>query len=43
MGLAIGEFLNPRVSHRAARVAVIAIAYVGGAAALVDGLLDLAG
>jgi uncharacterized membrane protein YfcA len=43
VGLAIGEFLNPRVSHRVARVAVIAIAYVGGAAALVDGLLDLAG
>ena len=37
------KFLSPRISHRAARVAVIAIAYVGGAAALVDGLLDLAG
>ena len=43
VGLAIGEFLSPRISHRVARIAVIAIAYVGGAAALVDGLVDLAG
>ncbi|MCD2441192.1 sulfite exporter TauE/SafE family protein [Agromyces sp. SYSU K20354] len=43
VGLALGEFLNPRISHRAARLSVIAIAYVGGAAALADGLIDLAG
>ncbi len=43
VGLALGEVLTRRISHRAARIAVIAIAYVGGAAALVDGLLDLAG
>ncbi|GAA1797886.1 sulfite exporter TauE/SafE family protein [Agromyces neolithicus] len=43
VGLVIGEFLSPRVSHRVARIAVIAIAYVGGVAALVDGLVDLAG
>jgi uncharacterized membrane protein YfcA len=42
-GLVLGELLAPRVGHRAARIAVIAIAYLGGAAALIDGLLDLAG
>ncbi|MCD5345752.1 sulfite exporter TauE/SafE family protein [Agromyces sp. H3Y2-19a] len=43
VGLLIGEWLAPRVSHRAARLAVVVIAYVGGAAALVDGVLELLG
>ncbi|WP_350348652.1 sulfite exporter TauE/SafE family protein [Agromyces sp. G08B096] len=40
-GLLIGELLAPRVPHRAARVAVITIAYLGGAAALIDGAMEL--
>jgi uncharacterized membrane protein YfcA len=43
VGLLIGEWLAPRVSHRTARLAVVVIAYVGGAAALVDGVLELLG
>lgn len=42
VGLLIGELAHRHVSHRAARVAVIVIAYAGGTAALVDGALDLA-
>ncbi|MFF2275997.1 TSUP family transporter [Agromyces sp. NPDC058126] len=41
VGLVAGEWLAPRVGHRAARAAVIVIAYLGGAAALVDGAIDL--
>ena len=40
-GLGLGEMLHTRVSHRAARTAVIAIAYLGGAAAMIDGALKL--
>ncbi|UOQ87784.1 sulfite exporter TauE/SafE family protein [Agromyces endophyticus] len=43
VGLLIGEWLSPRVSHRVARLAVIVIAYLGGTAALVDGALELLG
>ncbi|GGR20090.1 TSUP family transporter [Agromyces mediolanus] len=43
VGLVLGELLHTRISHRAARIAVIAIAYLGGAAALVDGALELLG
>jgi uncharacterized protein len=42
-GLAAGEFLYPKVGHRAARAAVIVIAYLGGAAAVIDGAFELAG
>ena len=42
-GLGAGELLHARVSHVVARVAVIVIAYLGGAAAVIDGALDLAG
>lgn len=41
-GLGLGELLHTRISHRAARIAVIWIAYLGGAAAMVDGALKLA-
>lgn len=40
-GLGLGELLHTRVSHRAARSAVIVIAYLGGAAAMIDGALKL--
>lgn len=43
VGLGLGELLAPRIGHGAARVAVIAIAYLGGAAALIDGALELLG
>lgn len=42
-GLALGEVLNRHVSHRVARIGVIIVAYIGGAAAVVDGALALAG
>ena len=42
-GLALGELLHRRVSHRAARAAVIVIAYLGGVSAIVDGALELWG
>ncbi len=42
-GLGLGELLHKRISHHAARIAVIWIAYLGGAAAIVDGLLELVG
>lgn len=40
-GLGLGELLHTRISHHAARIAVIWIAYLGGTAALVDGALKL--
>ncbi|SDR98746.1 sulfite exporter TauE/SafE family protein [Microterricola viridarii] len=40
-GLGLGELLHTRISHHAARVAVIWIAYAGGAVALIDGTLKL--
>ena len=43
VGLAAGEMLGPRISHAAARTAVIVIAYLGGVAAIVDGAINLAG
>ena len=43
VGLVLGEVLNSHVSHRAARIAVVIIAYVGGAVAIIDGALALAG
>ncbi|GAA1508003.1 hypothetical protein BJ978_001284 [Agromyces terreus] len=42
-GLGLAELLHRRIPHHAARIAVIAIAYLGGAAALVDGALELWG
>ncbi len=42
-GLGLGELLHTRISHHAARTAVIWIAYLGGSAALVDGALQLLG
>ncbi|QTX05855.1 sulfite exporter TauE/SafE family protein [Agromyces archimandritae] len=39
IGIGIGELLQRRISPRIARISVIAIAYLGGIAALVDGLL----
>ncbi|AMB60155.1 sulfite exporter TauE/SafE family protein [Microterricola viridarii] len=42
-GLGLGELLHTRISHRAARTAVIWIAYLGGTAAVVDGALELLG
>ncbi|MBH0116669.1 sulfite exporter TauE/SafE family protein [Salinibacterium sp. NG253] len=42
VGLVFGEVLNRHVSHRAARIAVIIIAYVGGTVAVIDGALGLA-
>ena len=43
VGLAAGEVLGSRISHAAARTAVIVIAYLGGVAAIVDGAINLAG
>lgn len=40
-GLFVGEHLNSHVSHRAAKAAVIAIAFVGAISAVVNGLLQL--
>ncbi|WP_341953144.1 sulfite exporter TauE/SafE family protein [Salinibacterium sp. TMP30] len=40
-GLALGEVLNRHISHRAARIGVIIIAYIGGTAAVIDGALHL--
>ena len=42
VGLAAGEVLGSRISHAAARTAVIVIAYLGGVAAIVDGAINLA-
>lgn len=42
-GLGLGELLHSRISHRAARLAVIVIAYLGGAVAIADALLELLG
>ncbi len=42
VGLAIGEVLSRHVSAKAARVAVIAIAYVGAIVAIVDGIRQAA-
>ncbi|GAA1828594.1 sulfite exporter TauE/SafE family protein [Agromyces salentinus] len=43
VGLGIGELLHRRIPHHAARTAVIVIAYLGGAAALIDGAIELWG
>ena len=43
VGLAAGEVLGSRISHAAARTAVIVIAYLGGVAAIIDGAINLAG
>jgi uncharacterized membrane protein YfcA len=43
VGLGVGELLHRRIPHHAARIAVIVIAYAGGAAALIDGALELWG
>ena len=43
VGLVLGDVLGTRISHSAARTAVIVIAYLGGIAALVDGAINLAG
>lgn len=43
VGLALGELLHRRIPHRAARIAVIVIAYAGGIAAIVDGATELWG
>ncbi|KRC62099.1 hypothetical protein ASE14_10375 [Agromyces sp. Root81] len=43
VGLGLGELLHQRIPHHAARLAVIVIAYAGGAAAIVDGALKLWG
>lgn len=40
-GLLLGEVLHRRIPHHAARIAVIAIAYAGGATALIDGAIEL--
>lgn len=40
-GLLLGEVLNRHISHRVARIAVIIVAYIGGAAAVIDGALNL--
>lgn len=42
VGLTIGESLSKRVSSRAARGAVIVFSYLGGIAAIVDGVIELA-
>ena len=42
VGLTLGEVLNRHISHRAARIAVIIVAYVGGTIAVIDGALSLA-
>jgi uncharacterized membrane protein YfcA len=41
-GLALGEAITTRISHRAARVGVIALAYLGGVIALIHGIVDAA-
>ena len=41
VGLTLGEVLNRHVSHRAARIAVIIVAYAGGTVAVIDGALAL--
>lgn len=38
-GLAAGEWVSTRISQRAARIAVILLAYAGGAVAVIDGAL----
>ena len=43
VGLVLGDVLGTRISHSAARTAVIVIAYLGGVAAIVDGAINLAG
>lgn len=43
IGLACGEVVHKHISHRAARVAVIVIAYFGGAAAMANGLFAMLG
>ncbi|MFF2372407.1 sulfite exporter TauE/SafE family protein [Agromyces sp. NPDC058110] len=42
-GLGGGELAHRRIPHHAARIAVICIAYLGGAAALIDGAIKLWG
>ncbi|MRG59246.1 TSUP family transporter [Agromyces sp. CFH 90414] len=42
-GLGLAELLHRRIPHHAARIAVIVIAYLGGAVALLDGALELWG
>ncbi|MEV8252894.1 sulfite exporter TauE/SafE family protein [Rhodoglobus sp. NPDC076762] len=42
VGLALGEVLTRHISHRAARIAVIIVAYLGGTVAIIDGALALA-
>lgn len=43
IGLTLGEWVSKIVSVRAARITVIAISYLGGVAAIVDGLFDALG
>ena len=43
VGLTLGEWVSRFVSVRVARISVIAISYVGGLAAIVDGLFDALG
>lgn len=43
VGLGLGELLHRRIPHRAARIAVIVIAYAGSAAAIADGATKLWG
>ena len=43
VGLGLGELLHRRIPHRAARIAVIVIAYTGSAAAIIDGASKLWG
>lgn len=40
IGLALGEWVSKIVSVRAARITVIVISYLGGIAAIIDGLFD---
>jgi hypothetical protein len=42
VGLTIGEVLSRRISSRVARRVVIAISYLGGIAAIIDGAVALA-
>ena len=43
VGLTLGEWVSRFVSVRVARISVIAISYLGGLAAIVDGLFDALG
>ncbi|WP_127794741.1 sulfite exporter TauE/SafE family protein [Agromyces sp. LHK192] len=41
LGLVVGELLHRRIGNRAARIGVIVLAYLGAAAATVDGAIEL--